>query len=127
MTDEQREKIREYVKIISQTVEESDDKLLDFAIDDVADRALLYLNDKALDPRLERIIARVVVGVFNKTKATRNSAEADMAITSISDNGQSISYSGLVKRYLATSGDSEIFDGFTTLLAPYRRVNVASS
>ena len=41
-------------------------------------------------------------------------------------NGQTISYSDKVKSYLVSTDDSELFSGFSKLLAPYRRVNVAS-
>ncbi len=71
-------------------------------------------------------MARIASGMFNQTNANVEGGDADIAIHSISDNGQSISYSDKVKNYLATSEDGELFGGFAKLLAPYRRINVVS-
>ena len=49
----------------------------------------------------------------------------DQAISSISDNGQSISYANEVTKYFTTATDDELFTGFSMLLSRYRRVKVA--
>jgi ABC-type uncharacterized transport system substrate-binding protein len=53
-----------------------------------------------------------------------NVADVDRAISSVSDNGQSVSYANEVTRYFATASDDELFTGFTALLSRYRRVKV---
>lgn len=127
MTDEQKANIADYVKKISDAASsEENADLLDFSIDEVADRVLLYLNRKDLPTETERIVARIVSRIFNQTINSKSSTTADLAISSMSDNGQSISFSNEVKNYLSSTNDNELFTGFAKLLAPYRRINVVA-
>ena len=124
MTDSSQEtRIKEYAKLLNDKIVDGD--LLDFVTLEVKDRVLVYLNDDELDAKLERIVARIVSGIFAESS---NNSSGDLAhdIKSISDNGQTISYSDQVKSYLISKDDEELFSGFSKLLAPYRRVNVAS-
>lgn len=124
MTNSSQEtRIKNYAKLLNNQIE--DGELLDFVTLEVLDRVLVYLNDTELDTKLERIVARIVSGVFAESTA---SADGNISheISSISDNGQTISYSDKVKTYLISADDTELFSGFSKLLAPYRRVNVAS-
>ncbi len=124
MTDSSQEaRIKEYAKLLNDKIEDSD--LLDFVTLEVKDRVLVYLNDEVLDTKLERIVARIVSGVFTESLESKD-GELEHNISSVSDNGQTISYSDKVKSYLVSTDDSELFSGFSKLLAPYRRVNVAS-
>ena len=124
MTDsEQETRIKTYAKLLNNRIE--DGELLDFVTLEVLDRVLVYLNDNALDQKLERIVARIVSGVFAESQESSD-GELSHSISSISDNGQTISYSEKVKSYLVSTDDEELFSGFSKLLAPYRRVNVAS-
>ena len=124
MTDsEQETRIKNYAKLLNSRIE--DGELLDFVTLEVLDRVLVYLNDNALDQKLERIVARIVSGVFAESQESLD-GELSHNISSISDNGQTISYSEKVKSYLVSTDDEELFSGFSKLLAPYRRVNVAS-
>lgn len=127
MTDEQKTKITEYVKKINDAANVTGNAdIVEFSIDEVADRALLYLNREDLPEAVERIIARIVSHIFNQTLNTKSSTSTDSAISSLSDNGQTISFANEVKNYLTTSTDNELFTGFAELLAPYRRVNVVA-
>ena len=124
MTDsEQETRIKTYAKLLNSRIE--DGELLDFVTLEVLDRVLVYLNDNTLDQRLERIVARIVSGVFAESQESSD-GELSHNVSSISDNGQTISYSEKVKSYLVSTDDEELFSGFSKLLAPYRRVNVAS-
>ena len=124
MTDSSQEtRIKEYAKLLNDKIEDGD--LLDFVTLEVKDRVLVYLNDEVLDTKLERIVARIVSGVFTESLESKD-GELEHNISSVSDNGQTISYSDKVKSYLVSTDDSELFSGFSELLAPYRRVNVAS-
>ena len=124
MTDSSQEtRIKEYAKLLNDKIEDGD--LLDFVTLEVKDRVLVYLNDEVLDTKLERIVARIVSGVFTESLESKD-GELEHNISSVSDNGQTISYSAKVKSYLVSTDDSELFSGFSKLLAPYRRVNVAS-
>lgn len=127
MDNEQIARIKEYIQIINPSVE--DDDLLEFCINEVGDRVQLYLNSDKVPTKVERIIAKVINTGLMKCQTDIESYEAgestvDRAITSISDNGQSISYANEVTKYFATASDEELFTGFSNLLSRYRRVKV---
>jgi hypothetical protein len=127
MSPEQLDRIKGYVKVIDNAASDaSANALLEYCINEVYDRVLLYLNDTTLDEALERVVARIVSGIFNQTTNSKTSTESDQAISSVSDNGQSVSFSNEIKNYLATTEDNELFAGFSKLLARYRRINVVS-
>lgn len=127
MPDEQLNRIIEFVKTINEEARKAGNlDLLTYVINEVYDRTLIYLNKTSLDENLERIVARIVSGIFNQTFNSSTSTTSDMAISSISDNGQSVSFSNQVKNYLSSTDDNELFAGFSKLLAPYRRINVVS-
>jgi len=127
MSPEQLDRIKGYVKVIDDAASDaSANALLEYCINEVYDRVLLYLNDTTLDEALERVVARIVSGIFNQTTNSKTSTESDQAISSVSDNGQSVSFFNEVKNYLATTEDNELFAGFSKLLARYRRINVVS-
>lgn len=130
--DEIIAKIKEYLKIINKnidTIEKDNKGLLDFAIGEVLDRVQLYLNSETIPTKLERILANIVnTGLKKCLKDMEISSEdntaVDQVVTSISDNGQSISYANEVTKYFTTVSDEELFTGFTGLLSRYRRVKV---
>lgn len=127
MQDEQKTRIEGYVKKLNDAASvAANAEILDFATDEVADRVLLYLNREDLPVNIERIVARIVSGIFNQSVNAKSSTSADAAISSMSDNGQSISFANEVKNYLASVDDNELFAGFSKLLAPYRRINVVA-
>lgn len=127
MPDEQLARIIEYTKTINQEAgKDANLSLLKYVIAEVYDRTLLYLNASSLDGNLERVVARIVSGIFNQTTNSLASTGQDTAISSMSDNGQSISFSNEIKNYLSTTDDNELFAGSARLLAPYRRINVVS-
>ena len=90
---------------------------------------MLYLGCDTIPAKLERVMANIVnTGLTRCLKAidlTKEGAtDVDRAVSSISDNGQSISYANEVTRYFTTASDEELFTGFTALLSRYRRVKV---
>lgn len=121
--------IKKYLKIINKNIEMIDKDLVDFAIVEVLDRVQLYLNSETIPTKLERILANIVnTGLKKCLKEIEISSEdntaVDQVVTSISDNGQSISYANEVTKYFTTASDEELFTGFTGLLSRYRRVKV---
>lgn len=124
--------IKKYLKIINANIDEVDQTntgLLDFVIGETLDRVQLYLNCETIPAKLERILANIVntglarcLKTLERTK--NNVADVDRAISSVSDNGQSVSYANEVTRYFTTASDDELFTGFTALLSRYRRVKV---
>jgi hypothetical protein len=129
----QKTTIKSYVAILDSTIEEGD--LLDFVVDSVIDRALIFMNRLQLNDEdvtdfyyteadapailpaeLERVLAQVVVSAYrNSTVAGSNTKE----ITSISDNGQTVHYSDKMADFL-NSSDSEVFSNSLKMLEKYR-------
>lgn len=132
MDEKQVAKIKEYLKIINKNIDsiEKDNKgLIDFCINEVGDRVQLYLNSEIIPTKIERILAGVVdTGLTKCLKkielSNEDNTNVDHVVTSISDNGQSISYANEITKYFTTTSDEELFSGFTVLLSRYRRIKV---
>lgn len=124
--------IKQYLKIINPNVDkiESDNKgLIDFVIAEVLDRVQIYLCTDTLPNKLERILANIVnVGLKKSLKnielANEDNTAIEQAVSSVSDNGQSISFANEITKYFTNASDEELFTGFTDLLKRYRRVKV---
>lgn len=117
------ENIKKYLAIINPDFKDSD--LLEFVIGEILDRVQLYLNTEQIPTKIERILAQIVNTSFKRCLNNMElSTEVDKAISSVSDNGQSVSYANEITRYFTTASDEEIFSGFTSLLSRYRRIKV---
>lgn len=124
--------IKKYLNIINKNIDdiEKENKgLVDFAINEILDRVQLYLDSDNIPTRLERILANIVNNGLKKCLkeieiSQEDDSAVDQVVTSISDNGQSISYANEVTRYFTTSSDEELFTGFSMLLNRYRRIKV---
>ena len=122
-------KLKEKLKVVNSITENND--LVDFLALEMADRLSLYLNldtDKKLqyDERLVSISVRVVSSLLQEAKDKVAGSSTETKIQSISDNGQTITFSNVAKNYIATASDSELFGGVANILKPYRRCNVVS-
>ena len=130
--DEITAKIKEYLKIINaniDAVDQSNAGLLDYVIGEVLDRVQLYLNSDTIPAKLERVLANIVntglTRCLNTLERSKEGAtDVERFVSSVSDNGQSISYANEIARYFSTASDDELFTGFTALLSRYRRVKV---
>lgn len=128
-------KIKEYMKITNQNIDkiETENKgLIDFCIGEVLDRVQLYLNSEIIPTKLERILANIVNTGLKKCLKEIEISKDDVTainqvVSSISDNGQSITYANEVIKYFTTVTDEELFTGFTSLLSRYRRIKVVHS
>ena len=61
MNKEQKERIKLHIQSLRSNEQQRDEALEDFVIEEIADRVKLYLNADEIEPRLERIVARIVV------------------------------------------------------------------
>ena len=126
------ERIKGYLKIVNKNIdniETTNEGLIDYVINVVADRIMLFLGSDTIPSKIERIVADIVnTGLTRYLKTIEQTkegtADVDRAISSVSDNGQSISYANEVTRYFSTASDEELFTGFVPLLSRYRRVKV---
>lgn len=125
MTDAQKTSVKNYVAILNSNIPAGD--LLDMVVDIVNDRVLLYINDTVVADNLLRVIAQVVVSVYKRTEAESSNTGADKDISSVSDNGQTVTYTQKPTQYLASSNDQELFTGFEFLLNAYRRPHVITT
>lgn len=125
-------KLKEKLKAINIAVNNAENNaLVDFLALEMADRLSLYLN---LDPsnklqydeRLVSISVRVVSSLLQEAKDKVAGSSTETKIQSISDNGQTITFSNVAKNYITTASDSELFGGVANILKPYRRCNVVS-
>lgn len=114
--------IKSHIGIINRTA--VDTYMLDFSVREVLDRVLIYLNRTDVPEQLVRPLTGIVDGMLRKYTSNSKAERPDQAISSISDNGQSVSYSENLARYLISATDDEIFGGFTKLMNRYRRPNV---
>lgn len=139
--------IKGYVKIIDSDI--TDDDYLDYIIEEVVDRALLYMNRGQLVAGYERFLSgdyykgdyyRDVTGtdqpilpipeelerplariVIGSFKTVAENRDADTTtIKSIKDNGQEVSYGESVVSYLSSKDDSDVFSSITRLLNKFR-------
>jgi hypothetical protein len=130
--DEIIAKIKDYLKIINANVgeiEQNNEGLIDFVVAETIDRVMIYLCSETIPTQIERVLANVVnTGLTRCLKTIEQTKEGatdvDRAISSISDNGQSVSYANEVTRYFSAATDEELFAGFAPLLNRYRRVKV---
>ena len=128
MDADQKQQIEQYAKLLNSNIPEPSDATLDFIVDEVADRVMIYLNADTVDPVLNRVLARVVVGIYNKAQAEKTATGgAEREIKQISDNGQSVTYGDEAKNYLASATDEDIFSGFEAILKRYRRADCGNS
>jgi hypothetical protein len=132
--DQTIERIKEYLELINPNYKkiEKEEDLLDFIILEILDRVQLYLNSETIPQKLERILAKIVntglIKFSNENELYKQEGtNVEQVVTSISDNGQSISYANEVKKYFTTASDEELFSGFTSLLSRYRRIKVVHS
>ena len=128
MDDTQKQLIEQYAKTLNSNIPEPGDATLDFIVDEIADRVMIYLNAGDINPVLNRVLARIVVGVYNKAQAEKNSTGgSEREVKQISDNGQSITYGEEAKNYLVNATDEDIFSGFEAILKRYRRADCGNT
>jgi hypothetical protein len=115
--EDQLTRIKGYVTTFDAEIAEG--ALLDLYVELTVNRVLLYLNEIVLDPRLEMVVAQVVISSMNGA-----SKAGIQTIASVSDNGQTVSYHQTPIQYYGSKSDQELFTGFTALLNGYRRPHV---
>lgn len=132
---EKNKDIKKYLEIINPNIDKielNNRGLIDFVIEEMLDRVKLYLKREDIPKELNRILAKVInTGLRKCLKEIEINKEdesaVDQVVTSISDNGQSISYSNEVMKYFTTASDEDLFTGFSSLLSRYRRIKVVHS
>ena len=125
-------KLKEKLKAINIAIDNAENNaLVDFLALEMADRLSLYLNldttnKLQFDERLVSISVRVVSSLLQEAKDKIAGSSTETKIQSISDNGQTITFSNIAKNYIVTASDNELFGGVANILKPYRRCNVVS-
>jgi len=121
--EEQIDRIKQYVYILNSNIEQ--DEVFDFNIKETIDRILNYTNRKELPIELERIIAKAIINIYKKIEnEQKNNGEEEKEVSSISDNGQSVSFSDKVKTYMINNLDDDLFFGFITQINKFVKAKV---
>ncbi|WZU00619.1 hypothetical protein MGH68_13870 [Erysipelothrix sp. D19-032] len=108
------QEIKDYVKVL-----DSDLSLNDKHIEMMMNRTKVYPNRKDIPFILASTIAQMLVEQSDMTKKN-----ADDIVSSISDNGQSISFSNKVYQSLISQTDAQLFGSHTAILNRFRKVGV---
>ena len=108
------QEIKDYVKVL-----DSDLSLDDKHIEMMINRTKVYLNRKDIPFILASTIAQMLVEQSDMAKKN-----ADDIVSSISDNGQSISFSNKVYQSLVSQTDAQLFGSHTAILNRFRKVGV---
>jgi len=107
----QIENIKKYILLLKEDIK--NDELLEFNIEEAIDRILNHINRKELPMQLERVTAKAIVNIYKKVENEKeNDGEQQKEISTISDHGQSISFSEKTKTYMLNSSDDDLFYGF---------------
>lgn len=129
----QKANIKNYVLVINPDI--VDDDVLDYVIDSVVERALIFMNRLQLDnedvtdfytdtetvpavlpAELERTLAETVTGALRTINANPT---AGVAATQVQDNGQSVTFSDKIGNYFH-GNDADIFSSSLGILSKYR-------
>lgn len=128
MEEERKAQIKQYARTLNSNIPEAEDETLDFVLDEIIDRVMIYLNAGTINTKLDRILARILSGVFNKAKAEADNAGGiEREVKSMSDNGQSVTFGDEAKNYLANTNDEALFSGFENLLMRYREADCGNT
>lgn len=121
--ENQVDRIKQYVSVLNSNIEQ--DEVFDFNVREIIDRILNYTNRNELPVELERVLAKAIINIYKKIENEQNNnGEEQKEVSSISDNGQSISFSDKVKTYMINSSDDDLFFGFLTQINRFIKVKV---
>ena len=121
------DEIKSYIALIDPDLLEVEDKL-DFYIEDVVDRVLVYTNrqqliDEGVD-LAEVIPARIRKGIASMVsqfyRTMQSSIEGSKEVTSVADHGQKVSFSNEIRSSFIGTEDKEIFGSFASTLNNFR-------
>lgn len=121
--EKQVDRIKQYVSILNSNIKQ--DEVFDFNVKEIIDRILNYTNRIKLPVELERVLAKAIINIYKKIENEQNNnGEEEKEVSSISDNGQSISFSEKVKTYMINSTDDDLFFGFITQINKFVKAKV---
>ena len=113
---ESRNKIKEYIMMIKPDIENSG---LDFYIEELIERVLSYINRKELPETLYRTLAKSYVEQEKLIKAYNEAEHGE--VTSISDNGQSISYKSKKESMDIENIKNNVLNNIESILDQYKK------
>ncbi len=121
--ENQVDRIKQYVSVLNSNIEQ--DEVFDFNVREIIDRILNYTNRNELPVELERVLVKAIINIYKKIENEQNNnGEEQKEVSSISDNGQSISFSDKVKTCMINSSDDDLFFGFLTQINRFIKVKV---
>lgn len=136
--DDVKDQIKQKVLLLDESLE--DNYYLDLMVENVTNRALVYMNRETLiaqfeDTEIEEAdkiypiplilytpLAMTIYQVIKQSNALIENTTGTGGINSIKDNGQSIDYNEKAFNYLNNQKDGDIFTAITDLLQNYRLI-----
>ncbi|MBK2401750.1 hypothetical protein PT067_08205 [Erysipelothrix rhusiopathiae] len=108
------QEIKKYLQVLEPNI-----TITDVQIDMILNRIKVYLNRSDIPFILSSTIAEMII-----EQAKMNRKNDDDTISSISDNGQSISFSNKVFQSMMSQKDVDLFASHTAILNRFRKVGV---
>jgi len=97
-----------------------DPDLLDYAIDELLSRTMIYLNMDSVPQKFEMSLVNILVSQM----ALYASDASESNLKKIEDNGQAVTYGEQLLNFFATQSDNIIFSGTAGVLGRYRLASV---
>lgn len=117
--DERIKNIKKYVLILNPEIE--DNEKLDLELNELIDKVLIYINRSEIPAELERIIARAYNEYTVREKELKSSNTGE--ISTISDNGQSITYKSKEDTFNSFLLSNSFFSDLKAILDAYKKKN----
>ncbi|MDE8253417.1 hypothetical protein PT191_05735 [Erysipelothrix rhusiopathiae] len=108
------QEIKKYLQVLEPNI-----TITDVQIEMILNRIKVYLNRSDIPFILSSTIAEMII-----EQAKMNHKNDDDTISSISDNGQSISFSNKVFQSMMSQKDVDLFASHTAILNRFRKVGV---
>lgn len=118
----QKDRIKSYFEKI--VTVEVDADLLDYAIDELLSRTMLYLNMPTVPENFEMALINILVSQVSKYQRESAGIDATSTVSKLEDNGQAITYGKQLVHFFATEPDNVVFASATGLLNRYRLAHV---
>ena len=114
----QKERIKaNFEKIVTVEV---DADLLDYSIDELLSRTMLYLNMTEVPQAFEMVLTNILISQVSTYQRESAGVDTTSTVSKIEDNGQAITYGKQLVNFFATEPDNVVFASATGLLSRYR-------
>ena len=119
---DQKDRIKEYFrKIVKEPV---DPDLLDYAIDEMISRTMLYLNMTEVPQQFEMALVNILITQMSQYQKETAGIDESQTISKIEDNNQAITYGQKLLNFFSSEADNVVFATASGVLNRYRLAHV---